>query len=122
MRIEEDLLPSPLLHLAHLEGAGVVLECRSELVLERGLQSVNPDPAWVRGNRHAGCVVAPRLDVLGQRFEAAEATPDARACEFGRETGFMAFNGGAEAVGGGEGDAALGEEEVVYQEKGEEGC
>lgn len=76
----------------------------------------------MRGNWHAGCVVAPRLDVLGQRFEAAEAAPDARACEFGRETGFVALDGGAEAVGGWEGDAALGEEEVVYQEEGEEGC
>lgn len=114
MRVEEDLLPASFLHFAHLEGAGIVFECRSELVFERRFESVNPDPAGVRGNWDAGGVVTSRLDVLCQRFEAAEAAPDAGACEFSGEAGFVALDGGAEAVGGGEGDAALCEEEVVH--------
>lgn len=122
MRIEEDLLPAPLLHLPHVEGARVVFERGIELVLQRGLERVNPDPARVRGNGDSGCVVTPGLDMLGQRLETAETAPDAGACEFGREARFVALDGGAKAVGGGEGDAALGEEEVMNQEEGEEGC
>lgn len=122
MCVEEDLFPASLLHFAHLGGARVVFECRGELVFERSFESVNPDPARVRGNWDTGRVVTPCLDVLRQRFETAEAAPDAGACEFGGETGFVALDGGAEAVGGWEGDAALGEEEVVDQEEGEEWC
>lgn len=76
----------------------------------------------MRGSGDAVRVVTSRLNVLGQRIETTETAPDAGACEFGREARFVALNGGAEAMGGGEGDAALGEEEVVYQEEGEEGC
>ena len=113
MCVEEDLLPAALLHLAHLGGARVVFERRGELVFKRRFESVNPDPARVRGNWDTGGVVTPGLDVLRQRLETAEAAPDAGACEFGGQARFVALDGGAEAVGGGEGDAALGEEEVV---------
>lgn len=122
MRIEEDLLPAPLLHLPHVEGARVVFERGLELVLQRGPERVNPDPARVCGNGDTGRVVTSCFDVLRQRLETAESAPDAGACEFGCEASFVALDGGAEAVGGGEGDAALGEEEIMYQEEGEDGC
>lgn len=58
-------------------------------------------------------VVEARLDVLREGLERAELAADARARELRGETGFVALDGGAEAVRCREGDAALGEEEVV---------
>jgi hypothetical protein len=83
MCVEEDFLAASLLYLPDVQGARVILEGRVELVLERGFERVNPDPAGVRRNWDAGRVVTPCFDVLCQCLEATEAATDASACEFG---------------------------------------
>jgi hypothetical protein len=112
MLIEEHPSSPAPLHLLHGRRALPPRERRRELLVQRRAQGVDADPARVLRDCGRG-VVEPGLDVFCEGRKRAELAPDAGACEFRCETRFVALDGGAEAVRGGEGDAAFGEEEVV---------